>query len=708
MNHASPSPTSPPRGSPTARDPRYDVLFEPVKIGPVTARNRFYQVPHCTGMGYDRPNTLAAMRGIKAEGGWGVVNTEFTSIHPTSDDAPFPSCSLWDEDDVRTMAVTAEAIHEHGALAGTQLWHGGLYSWVRMTREVPIAPSGRPIAYPAPIHARTMDKHDIRELRRWQVDAALRARRAGFDIVYVYAGHAYLPAQFISRRFNRRSDEYGGSLENRVRLFREMIHDTRDAIGETCAVVVRFSMDELAGPIGIESDQEGREVVEMLAELPDLWDVNIADYRTDSGSSRFFEEGFQEKHQAWVKPLTTKPVVGVGRYTSPDHMVGLIRRGVLDMIGAARPSIADPFLPRKIEEGRLEDIRECIGCNICRGAAKNSVPLRCTQNPTMGEEWRSGWHPEIITERASEDAVLVVGAGPAGLEAARALGQRGYPVTLAEAGTELGGHVARIARLPGLSAWKRVTDWRIGQIAKMANVEVYRDSRLTDEDVAAFGFPHVVLATGCTWVRNGTGRTHLLPIPGHDQPHVLTPDDVVEATPAGVKGPVVVYDDDTYYLAGALAERLAGEGHDVTLVTPSAEPCVFALQTDEHHLVVPHLYKVGVKPVVLQRIEEIGADRLRLRHLQSGAETEMACGTLVLVTSRVPVDGLIRTLPTDRDAMAVAGLSSVTAIGDCLAPGLIVDAVYAGHRFARGFQGPPEGDVRGRRDRVVLNGRIAS
>ena len=134
------------------------------------------------------------------------------------------------------------------------------------------------------------------------------------------------------KRYNFRTDEYGGSLENRVRLFREMIIDTKEAIGDTCAVVVRFSMDELSGALGIESDQEGREVVEMLAELPDLWDVNVADYRTDSGSSRFFEEGFQERHQKWVKPLTSKPVVGVGRYTSPDAMVSLIKRGVLDLI----------------------------------------------------------------------------------------------------------------------------------------------------------------------------------------------------------------------------------------------------------------------------------------------------------------------------------------------------------------------------------------
>ncbi|MBN33349.1 MAG: NADH:flavin oxidoreductase [Rhodospirillaceae bacterium] len=687
-------------------DPRYDVLFEPVKIGPVTAKNRFYQVPHCTGMGYDRPATLAAMRGVKAEGGWGVVNTEYTSIHPTADDAAFPTCSLWDEDDVRTMAVTADAIHEHGALAGTQLWHGGLYSGVKLTREVPVAPSGRPIGYLSPLHARTMDKTDIRELRRWQVDAAKRAQRAGFDIVYVYAGHAYLPAQFISRRFNKRSDEYGGSLENRVRLIEEMIADTKEAVGDTCAVAIRFSIDELVGEPGLVSETEGREVVEMLADLPDLWDVNIADYRTDSGSSRFFEEGFQEIHTKWVKPLTSKPVVGVGRYTSPDRMVSLINKGALDMIGAARPSIADPFLPKKVEEGRIEDIRECIGCNICRAAFKGCVPIRCTQNPTMGEEWRSGWHPEVITSKASDDAVLVVGAGPAGLEASRALGQRGYAVTLAEAGTDLGGHVARIAQLPGLTAWKRATDWRIGQIEPMTNVEIYRDSRLSADDVMAFDFPHVVMATGCSWVRDGTGRSHIEAIPGHDQPHVFSADDLLDATPDGLKGPVVVYDDDHYAVAGALAERLSREGHDVTLMTPAPEASVWTLQTDEHHLVMPRLHEAGVAIATLQRIESIEEGHLVLRHVQSGAATQQACGSLVLVTSRTPNDGLYQTLQAQTEPTDSNPLSSITAIGDCLAPGLIVDAIYAGHRFAREFQAKTAGDVRFRRERVVLGAEV--
>ena len=181
-------------------------------------------------------------------------------------------------------------------------------------------------------------------------------------------------------------------------------------------------------------------------------------------SARFSEEGFQERYVAEVKKLTGKPVVGVGRFTSPDMMVSQIRRGVLDFIGAARPSIADPWLPRKIAEGREDEIRECIGCNICRAHNNMGVPIRCTQNPTMGEEYRRGWHPERVpaAKGHAEDSVLVVGGGPAGLECAMTLGKRGYRVMLAEARRELGGRVALESRLPGLSSWGRVRDYRAG------------------------------------------------------------------------------------------------------------------------------------------------------------------------------------------------------------------------------------------------------
>ncbi|WP_373504101.1 NAD(P)-binding protein, partial [Aestuariivirga sp.] len=424
------------------RNPRYDILFEPVRIGPVTAPNRFYQTPHATGMGYMKPMSSAALRGMKAEGGWGVVSTEYCSIDPGSDDSPFGFLTLWDEDDVKALALITGAVHEHGSLAAVELWHGGSHSANRMMREPMLAPSVRPGMYNLAGTARAMDLHDIRAFRRAQREAAIRARRAGADIIYVYAGHDYLPFQFLSRRHNTRSDEYGGSLENRVRLIREMLEDTKDAVGGTCAVAIRLSVDELHGPGGVTSEGEGREAVAMLADIPDLWDVNVSgSLGNDSKSSRFSAEGYQESYVAFVKQLTSKPVVSVGRFTSPDTMVSQIRRGIQDFIGAARPSIADPFLPKKIAQGREDEIRECIGCNICRSANNEAVHLRCTQNPAMGEEWRLGWHPEIIPPKSSEAKVLVVGGGPAGLEASLSLAKRGFEVMLAERGTSLGGRL---------------------------------------------------------------------------------------------------------------------------------------------------------------------------------------------------------------------------------------------------------------------------
>ncbi len=663
------------------RDPRYDVLFEPVRIGPKTAKNRFYQVPHCTGMGSGLPQTLAAMRGMKAAGGWGVVCTEYCSIHPSACDHPYPQCRLWDDGDIADQALMVDAVHAHGALAGVELWHGGAHALNIYTREGHLAPSARPIHGLDPYQARAMDKGDIRNLRRWHADAARRAKRAGFDIVYVYAGHGYLPAQFLSRRCNERSDEYGGSLENRARLLRELIEDTKDAVGDSCAVAVRLMVDELHGPNGITSEIEGRETVELLAELPDLWDVQLGYYPDDARSSRFAKEGAQEPYVAFVKKLTTKPVVGVGRFTSPDAMVSQIRRGILDMIGAARPSIADPFLPRKIEEGRLDDIRECIGCNICIASNGTGVPLRCTQNPTMGEEWRKGWHPEIVTGKAGDGAVLVVGAGPAGLEAARALGSRGYQVHLAEATTELGGRVARETKLPGLAEWIRVRDWRVQQIAKLPNVSVYRDSRLDAAEVREFAVPHVLIATGARWRRDGVGRSHVEPVPGHDRPGVLTPDDVMAG--AAVSGPVVVYDDEHYYMGGVVAEALARAGHKVALVTSAGTVSAWTTASLEQPYIQARLLELGVAVYVSHSLVRIEDGAVEIANVYSGAPARLDAASVVMVTARLPSDRLYAELMARQPLLLDAGIRTLIRVGYCLSPGTIAAAVYGGHRAAR-------------------------
>jgi len=670
-------------------DPRYSKLFEPVRIGPVTAKNRFYQVPHCTGMGWQRPLTLAALRGLKAEGGWGVVCTEYCSIHPSSDDVPFPSASLWDDGDIAANALTTEKIHEHGALAGVELWYGGSRTMNWLTREVPRDVACLPASNGDPAATRAMDKADIRAFRDWHRKAALRARAAGFDIVYVYATHGYMLSNFLSATTNRRTDEYGGSIENRVRLVREVIEDTKDAVGATCAVAVRFSVDDGGGGDGRPVHAERRDMFEMLAELPDLWDINIADYSYEMGTSRFVKEGALEPYMDFVKSVTSKPVVTVGRFTSADAMASLVRRGIVDLIGAARPSIADPFLPNKIAEGRLEDIRECIGCNVCYAGDGKGVPIRCTQNPTMGEEWRRGWHPEVIPPRRSQARVLVVGAGPAGLEAAEALGRRGYDVVLAEARRELGGRVTAEARLPGLSEWARVRDHRVQRIERLANVTVYRESELGADDVLAVGADHVAIATGSHWRGDGFGRYNEAPLEGMPSHAVFTPDDIMAGRLP--EGPVLLFDDDHGYMGVVLAERLLAAGVSVTFVTPGDKVASWTGYTVEQYRSQRRLLEAGVDVVLAHGLAAFDGTRAVLRCTYTDRERELETRAVLLVTARMPDDRLYRELMA-HPVVAAGDGPDVTRIGDCEAPGLIAAAVYAGHKYAREL-GVPLGEL---------------
>jgi dimethylamine/trimethylamine dehydrogenase len=661
-----------------ARNPYYDILFEPVRIGPVTAPNRFFQTAHASGMGHLRPESHRAMREVKAEGGWGVVTCDYCSTDPSSDDSPYSYLTLWDEDDLRQLARVTDAIHRHGSLAAIELWHGGALANNRQSRMPLLAPSARPAHYAQPMSARAMDLDDIRELLRAQASAARRAVTAGFDIVYVYAGHGYLPFQFLSPRLNRRTDAYGGSLANRARLLREMIEVTGEAVAGKAAVAVRMGVDELAGPDGFRHDRDAPEVVSLLAELPDLWDFCMAaSLGDDSKSARFSEEGFQERYVAGLKQLTSKPVVSVGRFTSPDRMVSQIKRGIQDFIGAARPSIADPFLPSKIKEGREDEIRECIGCNICRSANNEGVPLHCTQNPTMGEEWRRGWHPERIAPKASDAHVLVVGGGPAGLECALALGQRGYRVTLAERARELGGRLRFEAALPGLSTWMRVRDHRQHMLARLPNVEIFLESTMTAGDILDFGADHVVLATGSYWRRDGVGSQGEVPIGISDGVRILTPDDI--ASGAAIAGPILIYDDDHYFMGGALAEKLRQSGHEVTLATPAALVSSWTQMTDEQAFIEQRLSEMGVERVTRRTLVEVSAHAARFDHL--GRPEVRPLESLILVTGRLADTKLKNELDT-RDWRA-AGIKSVTSIGDCLAPSSIADAVFAGHRYAR-------------------------
>ena len=612
------------------------------------------------------------MRGVKAEGGWGVVCTEYCSVHPTSDDGNLPFASLWDDEDVKAHVLMTEAVHEHGSLAGVELWHGGAVP--NLDSRLPaLSIRSRPAENRwvlPPIQTRRLEKSDIGDIRRLQARAARRAVEAGFDIVYVYTAHEYLLGEFLDADRNDRSDEYGGSVENRVRIVRELIEVTREAVGEKCAVAARFTVDA--------AKPETYEAFALLSELPDLWDLTVSDYGVEMGSSRFEKEGALAQSVARAKALTCKPVVSVGRFTSPDSMVFHIRNGTQDLIGAARPSISDPFLPNKIEEGRSEDVRECIGCNVCFAHNAIGVPIRCTQNPTMGEEWRRGWHPERIAVGSGVGRVLVIGGGPAGLEAARVLGRRGGRVMLAESSRTLGGRVDRESRLPGLVEWRRVTDWRLGQLAKLDNVEIFPGSPMSASDALEVEADHIIVATGARWTTDGVGRHRATPFEVSDGMPVRSADSVLERgeTPPGR---VLIFDDDHYYLGPVLALELRRRGHDVVLVTPAGRVGHWSSFTSEQDRTYAALIEENVEIVPNQILEGAEPGIARTSCVFSGRETSVSTDWVLPLTRREPNDGIYRDILAESRASAP---ESVRRIGDCEAPGIIASAVYSGYRIA--------------------------
>jgi len=675
---------------------KYDVLFEPVTIGPKVMRNRFYKTPHCTGFGSEYPGAQAYFRGMAAEGGWAVVNTEGVSICPESDVTPMIDGQIWDDSDVRNYALMVDRAHEFGALAGIELYYGPGYGSSLRTRQVVKGASDIPGEIDPRNSVIGMSKTEIRELQKKYVAAALRARTAGFDIINIYGGEVdSVCQQFLMPFFNKRTDEYGGSLKNRARFWLETIEMVKEAVGDDCAITARFGIDSLdQRRSGIRVEEEGIGFIELVDPLVDFHDLIMGSilgvpWGIDAASSRFREEGWMRPWFEQVAPYATKPIAGVGRYTNPDTMVNEIVDGPLDIIACARPSIADPFIPKKIEQRRLDDIRECIGCNYCLGRFYHtSAGIGCTQNATVGEEYRRGWHPEKFTraENYKKD-VLVVGAGPAGMECARVLGERGMNnVHLVDENADMGGSLNWVTKMPRLGEWGRVVNYREIQLKKLKNVEFIKNTRMTVNDVLEYGAEIVVIATGSSWSTDGMdGATHTA-IKGADcsSDFCSTPQQIIVE---GKKVPgktVLVYDSDGYVTGAAIAEKMAIEGKHVIYVTPHSRVGAYSGFTEEwpdlHRVMLDNQFELFTETTLLELSEGtvMGKSVFSEKVIHN-----WKVDAVILATQRVSEDSLYHGLVNQQERLDEEGIEGVYRIGDAVVPRFVGDCIFDGHRLGR-------------------------
>ncbi|MGJ3558563.1 NAD(P)-binding protein [Streptomyces sp. INA 01156] len=482
-------------------------------------RNRFFQAAHYSGAGSDRPRTQAGILGSKAEGGWAVVSTGYCSISPDADDLPRISARLWDDQDACNLSLMTEEAHRFGVLAAVELWHGGPMATGRETRHARPGVTESPYVFGGAVAStHQMDKDGIRRVQQEYVRAALLAREAGFDVLTVAAPSAAdIPHVFLTPMFNRRTDDFGGSIENRTRFHRELFSMLKEAVGDDMAISFRVGIDTMALSHGLRDAGNRVKGPAVPSSNPSTttWTCGTSTSLGSNGPRTPGRLEPPENHQAPyaapAKNYTDKPVMNVGRFTNPDTMAEVVRSGQCDIIGAARPSNADPFLPKKIEEGRYEDIRECIGCNICVSGPEKSGRRSPAHRTPPSARNSAGPAPEKFKAATNADNdILVIGAGPAGMECARVLGERGFRnVHLVDAGSAIGGSMTYIPDLPGLSEWRRFVDYRKIQLDKLPNVTTILDTEMTPSDVLDYGASIVVVATGSRWAHDGrNGFTH--------------------------------------------------------------------------------------------------------------------------------------------------------------------------------------------------------
>ena len=665
---------------------QFQYLFTPLKIGPVTVKNRIMITAHATAFGDTNPvcgepgfygERYAHYLAERAKGGAGLIYFGQVNIHPTSAYELVNASIGYDRAAIPGYKRATEMIHQYGAKVFIQFMHSGMNNSGEVSRLSVWAPSNVP--GPGAIGRETpkaMELEDIQEVIEYYGRCASYAKEGGFDGIEIHSTHSYLGQQFLSPLYNKRTDKYGGSLENRMRFLLEALERVRKETGRDMALGLRIPADELV-PGGLTLD-------DMKIIARELEATGLVDYLNVSvGTIHAIHMVIGPMYipHAYLMPLIAGikeavkdiPIFCIGRIVDPMEAEKILADGHADMIGMTRAHIADPEIGNKAREGRVDDIRNCIGC--CQGCIGHIIswhPITCVQNPIVGKE--KEWGIGTIKRAEKRKKVMVIGGGPGGLEAARVAAERGHAVTLYDKESELGGQINLAAKLPGRDEMDGIVRYRNIQMGKLG-VKVILNTEVTPALVAKEAPDAVVVATGSRPIRTGFQGFTCAEIPGYQQDYVVVAEDIIK-NQVKVGNKVVILDEDLHIKALALADLLSEQGKQVEIITRA-----LYVGTEVDFVTLAAIYqRICSKGVTLTPnsfIKEIlpGGKVVAFSIITQEERKLEGIDTLVLVTGNQPEEGIY---------FALKGkVKELYRVGDCVAPRKADRAIYDGHQVGR-------------------------
>ncbi|MET0984823.1 MAG: FAD-dependent oxidoreductase [Steroidobacteraceae bacterium] len=650
-------------------------IFEPIRINGVEISNRICRPGHGTSftIGSRITEDLIAYHLARAKAGVGLIFLDLATVHPSSFGFNLHS---WDDSIIEGYQRFSRAIHPTGAKVFHQLWHGGAH-WPPVDGGPPWSSSrlAAPFTNIVPVE---MNHDQIHEIAAAFARAAWRAEQGGLHGVEIHAGHGYLLHQFLSPLTNRRCDDYGGSLDNRLRFTREVLIAARSAVSPTYPVGIRIS-DQFA-PGGLSIEECAQCVRQLEAEgLIDFVNASQGSYYSIPAMLPSMSEpiGSMLPSSAPIAAAASRvPRIVCGRLRTLEEGEQVLRDGIADLVGFVRPLIADPELISKTRSGRPDQVRPCIGCNqgCVAGILSMAHRMGCVVNPAVGFE--SSRSEDLIGRTDNPKKVLVIGGGPAGMEAARTAALRGHRVTLCEAAPHLGGAL-RVARLaPKLHGIYDIADWMEREIFRL-EVSVRTGSYMEVDDVQRESADVVIVATGAVPAHDGV----LISVPGEpvagiDQAHVLSSTDAMTDKHRNLGASVLVYDDRGDYEAIAVTEYLLAKDIAVTFVTRCAS---FAPSIDMAVRAEPALERMYAKGsfdlITRAHLVTIERDHCVIRPLQSHRTRRIAANSVVMVAGKSPLNDLARDLQ--------GRVPSLHLAGDALSPRDLQSAIREGHTAGR-------------------------